>query len=185
MSTGLDTENESGSRGLDARRRSVKRILGAGGAVAGGQLVAGGWVKPLVSTVVLPAHAATSAQVDSLDDPCIITLTCTTQQTFDVQIDGSVEPPVQGVTVAIQIGTNGGGVSPLTQVLTDENGEYQASTNLSGLFSSVQVSVTLPDFPEAGIANCSVDTFSPGLNPGGGYYTSYGATYFCTSFGNP
>lgn len=186
MSKRATRKGESRNQELDARRKSVKRILGAGGVAAGGQLVGGGWTKPLVSSVILPAHAQTSpgqeVSVDSIDDPCIITLTCTGFQTFSVQIDGSVEPAIKNVTVDVQLGTDGGGKSPLPAVLTDANGDYRAMTPLSGAIHSVQVSVTLPDFPKAGTATCSIDTYSTsGLVDGGGYHTAYGANYFCSA----
>jgi hypothetical protein len=42
------------------RRRLLASLAGAGGAVVAGKSIPGTWVRPVVSSVVLPAHAATS-----------------------------------------------------------------------------------------------------------------------------
>lgn len=185
----MDQKNKHGAVASDskieARRRSVKTILGAGGVVAGGHLAGGAWVKPVVDSVVLPAHAATSqtgvAFDDSLEDPCFITLTCTGWNEFNVQVDGAVVPATPDVNVEIEIAFNNGSFQPFATTTTDANGEYQATQNYTSAYASlIQVSVTLPDYPEAGAAECSIDTNdSESLNPGDYYTTSSGATYFC------
>lgn len=169
---------------LENRRKSVKRLLSTGGLVAGGHLTYGAWAKPLVDTVILPAHAVTSADIrfdDSLGDPCFITLTCTTYEMFNIQVDGAVVPATQGVAVDIEIAFDGSGsFSSFASTTTDANGEYQESSVYSGAHFSVQIRVTLPDYPDAGTAECSIDINSEGsLNPGSGYETG---AYFCNEF---
>lgn len=190
----MDQKNKHGAVASDskieARRRSVKTILGAGGVVAGGHLAGGAWVKPVVDSVVLPAHAATSqtgiAFDDSLEDPCFITLTCTGLNSFDVQVDGAVVPATSDVNVEIEIAFNGSeSFESFATTTTDANGEYQATNSYGppANTSSIQVSVTLPDYPEAGAAECSIDTTdSESLNPGNSYSTLPGGTYFCTYY---
>lgn len=181
----IDMEREA----TEARRLTVRKLLGAGGLAAASHLGAGAWVKPVVNAVALPAHAQTSpVEVrfdDSVDDPCFITLTCTEFTAFDVQVDGAVEPPIPGVTVQIEIAFSGSGTfSPFATTVTDSNGEYQASNSYSSNFAtSVEVAVTLPDFPEAGTASCSIDTNdTDSLNPGRFITTNPGDMYFCTTY---
>ena len=52
-----DTENNISS---DSRRKALRNILSGTGIVAGAQLATGSWIKPVVESVVLPAHAQTS-----------------------------------------------------------------------------------------------------------------------------
>ena len=44
----------------DSRRQAMKKLLAAGGVVAGSQMVSSEWTRPVVESVVLPAHAITS-----------------------------------------------------------------------------------------------------------------------------
>lgn len=181
----IDTNREA----TEARRLTVRKLLGAGGLAAAGHLGADSWIKPVVNAVALPAHAQTSpVEVrfdDSLDDPCFITLTCTAFNAFDVQVDGAVEPPIPGIAVQIEIAFSGSGTfSAFAMTDTDSNGEYQASNSYANAFAtSVEVAVTLPDFPEAGTALCSIDTNdTDSLNPGGFVTTNPGDMYFCTTY---
>jgi len=168
------------------RRRSVKRILATGGLAAGAHMTAGAWVKPAVESVVLPAHAVTSGEIvfdDSIGDPCLITLTCTGYHAYNVQVHGAVIPATEGVAVKIRIAFDGSGsYASFAATATDSGGEYQATQPYSGYHLSVQVRVTLPDHPEAGTAECSIDTSSDSLYSGGYYYTSSTDTYFCSTY---
>ena len=61
MSEKQDPQNKPKSE--NSRRKAIKGILGGAGAVAGSQALSEGWVKPVVSTAVMPAHAMVSANV--------------------------------------------------------------------------------------------------------------------------
>jgi len=47
----------------DARRRVIKRLVVAGGAAATSHLLPDRWTKPVVESVLLPAHATSSLNV--------------------------------------------------------------------------------------------------------------------------
>lgn len=52
-----------------ARRRILKRLVAGGGIVATGKMMPDGWNKPVVESVILPAHAQTSPDGDPMPDP--------------------------------------------------------------------------------------------------------------------
>jgi hypothetical protein len=172
---------------LEARRKSVRKILGAGGLLAGGHAVSGKWVRPVVDAVVLPAHAATSpgGSPDSLEDPCMVSVTCTEDGFGDVTVSGSVEPPTDNVDVDIVItalqnlsGDDFELASPSTT--TNSSGEYEVTLNNVDLSATnnvtgISVLVTLPDFPEAGTAECGVDVTDDGPHD----YLGDSNIYFC------
>lgn len=181
-----ETSKKSGNTEtiLEARRKSVKKILGAGGLIAGGHLAGSEWVRPTVESVILPAHAQTSpGEIDSLDDPCILSVTCTNDGIGTVMVNGSVEPPTANVNVDIvftaleEVSSSEFEIaSPSTA--TNGSGEYEftvTGVDLSNTnqVSAVEVEVTLPDFPEAGTAECRVDVDDSGPHE----YDS--STYFC------
>lgn len=182
------TDPDALTSSRDSRRQSVKRILGAGSLAAAAPLTSSHWVKPVVNAVMLPAHAATS-QVeirfdDSLGDPCFITVTCTSQNQFDVVVNGAVVPPTSGVGVnlSIEFSTNNSGTFGPPQnfgsTSTDNNGEYSVTQNFSqSLVSEIRITATLPDYPDAGSAVCTVGVSD--VNDGAGYTSN---TYFCDQF---
>lgn len=167
---------------LDSRRRSFKKILGVGGVMAGSSFAAGQWTKPVVNAVLLPAHAQTSG-VGSLTDPCTVTVVCTGQYEFQVNVNGFVEPATEGVAVdlAIQFGVSFeelGSPETFGSDTTNTDGEYSATNNYEvspGSIRAIQVTATLPDFPEAGEAPCGVHVNDDGP------HSEYSDTYFCSS----
>lgn len=50
---------------LDARRKAVRAIVLGGGAVVGAKSVPSEWAAPIVNSVVLPVHAATTDDTDA------------------------------------------------------------------------------------------------------------------------
>lgn len=48
---------------IDARRRVIRRLVVAGGAAASSHLLPDRWAKPVVESVLLPAHATSSLNV--------------------------------------------------------------------------------------------------------------------------
>lgn len=164
---------------LESRRQSVKKILGAGGLAAGGHLASGEWVKPIVNAVLLPAHAQTSEiSVDSLEDPCSVSVVCVGSHLLDITVTGAVVPPTPGVNVELDIEvalSNGPfeAAEDFASLATDGNGEYTTTvTRDQSSVTDIRITATLPDFPEAGDATCEV-AFDPNNQDHYGFY------YFC------
>ena len=51
------TKGASGNAEDNSRRKTLRNILAATGILAGAQVVPSKWSKPIVDTVMLPAHA--------------------------------------------------------------------------------------------------------------------------------
>lgn len=170
----------------EQRRRSVKTILGAGGLVAGAQLGAGEWIKPVVNTVTLPAHAATSGIGfdDSLEDPCSISVVCTNFGEMDVTVTGFVVPPTPDIAIDLDIQVevnNSGSFEPsddFASTTTDGNGEYSVTESRTEFgVTAIRITATLPDFPEAGEAVCTLEFDSEDPDHyGNNYFCEFGAT---------
>lgn len=54
---------------IDSRRKLLKTIAAGGGAVVAGKSLPGSWSRPVVDSVMLPAHAQTSTRIHSLFEP--------------------------------------------------------------------------------------------------------------------
>lgn len=154
--------------------------------MAGASLASNHWVKPVVNAVMLPAHAATSGIRfdDSLGDPCFITVTCTNVYEFDVTVNGAVVPPTAGVNVdlAIEFRLNAmqsfDAAQNFGSTSTDNNGEYSVTRHFTqSSTNEIRITATLPDYPEAGSAVCSVGIRD--VKDGGGYTSNF---YFCDQF---
>ncbi len=111
------------------RRKAVKTIVGGITTVAAYNMLPAKWGIPIIESVFLPAHAATSGT--SLHDPCTVTITKGDQSTtVHFRIDGYVVPAVKGLPVNLEIttiGTSAGTTSfpsTLTNLVTDANGEF-------------------------------------------------------------
>lgn len=57
-----DKNPESQKSKETARRRVLKRLVAGGGVVATGKIMPDDWHRPVVESVILPAHAQTSEQ---------------------------------------------------------------------------------------------------------------------------
>ncbi|MGA8260041.1 MAG: hypothetical protein WB783_07500, partial [Arenicellales bacterium] len=134
-----------------SKRRDALRKLAVTGGVIG---TARTWTKPVVDSVVLPAHALTS---DPLGDPCTgLTVLSTSGDNFNVKVTGAVTGSGNAnisVTVKVQVGAT----THQQNVLTDSNGNYMATV---GSFpcsggSLVQVTASLTNFPEIPAVHCS------------------------------
>lgn len=53
---------ESPNRRDTARRRILKRLVAGGGIIATGRMMPDDWHKPVVESVILPAHAQTTQE---------------------------------------------------------------------------------------------------------------------------
>lgn len=131
-STTRDQADEQPSRDpeLENRRRAVHRILAGGGLIAGSQALPGQWTKPVVDSVILPAHAVTS-----LTDPCLVTILEGNQSSSSVlvRVDGVISPPTGGVDVSVLVEAIGG--------TGDTDGPFNATSDADGTYSVNNVDV--------------------------------------------
>ena len=124
----LDTEMDDKSGG---RRNLLKKVGVSSGALAAGSVLPKTWVKPVLASVALPAHAQTSEPGGS-------------------PVGGTTAAPVGGTTAAPPTTT----LPPciLTSVTAIENasGSFVHTTSLSGLNTSSQVTDVMggPEFSQ-------------------------------------
>lgn len=72
-----DTEPSSDALELERRRKTMRRILAGGGLIAGSQALPEKWAKPVIDSVILPAHAAASPGVTTTTGPTTVAPTTT------------------------------------------------------------------------------------------------------------
>lgn len=139
----------SGQSGTSSeqRRESLRRILAGGGIVIGADSLPSKWGKPLIDSVVLPAHAATS-----LADPCALNVTPVSGG-VQVVVSGFVSPPTGGVNVDILVELLSGASvidSDTTSATSDGSGEYTAPpVTLSGSGTAVRATTSLDGVDQA------------------------------------
>lgn len=143
----------------EKRRKAVRNILMAGGsAFTAGKLASTEWTKPMIESVVLPAHARTSNIGFSINDPVSISYTCSGNNDDFVYVDitGYIDQPIAGINVRLELSWSGPSptVNPTTRTIivqTDAAGNYSHSgENIGFGINYVQVTASLPDFPSAG-----------------------------------
>ena len=151
--------NEGQSIEQEKRRKAVKNLLIAGGsAITVGQLGNTKWTKPVIESVVLPAHAVTSGPGFSITDPVSLQYSCLSDIEVLIDITGYISEPIAGIRVRLEltwsstIGQTPTDTPPLIiNVVTDSNGNYASTGNNIGyLLNSASVVASLPDYPEAG-----------------------------------
>lgn len=158
----------------EKRRKAVKNILMAGGsAITAGQLSSAEWTKPVIESVVLPAHAATSTIGFSISDPVSLSYICTSDDVI-IDITGYINQPIAGINVRLELSWSGPNPTMNTppnttiNVVTDANGNYASLTNNIGYgVDYAEVIASLPDFPDAGTDTDDIDISS---NPASPYY---------------
>jgi hypothetical protein len=138
---------ETGNRedGMNLSRRRALKTIAAGGAIAGGLAMRGKWTRPVVDTILLPAHAqATNATAPVTTTPAPATTTCSTRLAsadFDthrdnggyydqpVRVYGTITPAAAGQTVQVHLGIlYDGGTAYVYR-------DYTATTDASGSWS--------------------------------------------------
>ena len=142
-----DNQGESVNRS----RRKALQTIAAGTAAAGALALTGKWSKPLVDTIILPAHAqATNAQEPTnttttptptttsgacspnIEAACYTVIRDTqTERITSATVTGSVSPASPGVAITIQIISIQGEGSQRTDTLN-------TTTNGTGTFSATQ-----------------------------------------------
>ena len=133
---------------VNQSRRKALKIIAAGTAAAGAMALTGKWSKPVVDTIILPAHAqatngaapvgtttpaptTTSGECSSILGPTCIEIVRDQQTHFvtSVTIIGTVIPAQAGVAIDASFGT----VSQPTNIEHDYH--FQTTTNAEGAFS--------------------------------------------------
>jgi len=64
-----DIQQEDQQPSLASRRAAIRKILAGGGIIAGAQSLPGEWTKPIVNSVIAPAHAVTSTTAPPTPTP--------------------------------------------------------------------------------------------------------------------
>ncbi len=161
--TKVQTANSQSSEPVNQSRRKALKTIAAGSAAAGALAMTGKWSKPVVNSIILPAHAqATNAAAPA---------TCTTQVTFacyavdpgkaahgkivlplaGVYVEGAITPAQAGVAITVEIRTvliNQSSRTDTLQATTDSSGSCnvtQAWTATNDRVASISgVTVTGP-----------------------------------------
>lgn len=94
-SSSMNLENHS-------RRKAVKTIVGGVTAIAAYNLMPAKWGTPVIESIFLPAHAATSGSTITNLQLQIVNGDTTTDS-VDVRITGSVVPATSGTTVNLTL----------------------------------------------------------------------------------
>ncbi len=160
--TRVQTTNSRPTEPVNQSRRKALKTIAAGSAAAGALAMTGKWSKPVVNSIILPAHAqATNGAAPA---------TCTTQVTFacykvdlgkaahgkivlplaGVYVEGDITPAQAGVAITVEIRTiliNQSSRTDTLQTTTDSLGSFnvtQAWTANDGVASISGVMVTGP-----------------------------------------
>ncbi len=160
--TRVQTTNSRPAEPVNQSRRKALKTIAAGSAAAGALAMTGKWSKPVVNSIILPAHAqATNGAAPA---------TCTTQVTFacyavdlgkaahgkaflplaGVYVEGDIIPAQAGVAIMVEIRTilkNQASRSDILHTTTDSSGSFnvtKAWTASDGVASISGVTVTGP-----------------------------------------
>ena len=86
------------------RRTAMKKIAVGAGALAGISSLPDKWTKPIVGSIVLPAHAQTSANLMLCPDLTLTLLNGTqSSSTVSVRVQGCITPATGGITVQLAV----------------------------------------------------------------------------------
>ena len=149
-----------------SRRKAVKTIVGGLTALVTYNVLPVKWNKPVVESIFLPAHAATSGT--SLHDPCSLSLISGSRNTNTVviQVNGYVVPATANLpttVVAMPVGT-GNTVTETTKTLSD--GTFTVTLTITGGPSISRINVTTTVMGAAGSATCALDLSGDSGNTG-------------------
>lgn len=113
----------------EQRREMLRKILAGSGIVIGAGSLSGKWSRPVIDSVILPAHAQTS-----LSDPCALSVTVISGG-VEVVVTGLVLPPTGGVVVTIL-------VELLSAATVVDTITIMATTNATGVYTSALVTLS-------------------------------------------
>lgn len=141
------------------RRTAMKKIAVGVGALATIGALPEKWTQPIVSQIVLPAHAGTSGS--SLNDPCSVELLSGTQadSSVTIQVSGFVTPPSGGLTVIIVATPQpiGDAFKETATASTANDGTFLANITVYGGPGITSVSVSTSVAGAEGTATCSLN----------------------------
>jgi len=128
-----ETTDPAAETELKTRRRALKSIIVASGVVAGSQVLSSKWTRPLVESVVLPAHAQTSLAL-SFSSGIVSTKLDLNQPWYAKSnlLDTLISPAHANGDAGIRGSVCGSGATA-----GNNSGSYQVLFNLSG--SNVQI----------------------------------------------
>jgi hypothetical protein len=120
----IEEELNAGRLENAGRRKAVKTIVGGVTAIAAFNLLPAEWGTPIIETVFLPAHAATSGT--SLNDPCTVTLVSgsETSDVVVVRVSGFVTPATGSLPTTIVATPVGGGSAVTVGTTTADDGTF-------------------------------------------------------------
>jgi hypothetical protein len=138
-----------------SKRRDALRKLAVTGGVIG---TARTWTKPVVDSVVLPAHALTS---NPLRDPCEnVSVIPTTLTTYCVRISGLVEgdpSEIDNVPIHISVTTSGNPDAPMTltaDTTTNSSGHYTVEVCTFSVCNGTGGTITVSSSAFPGTTQC-------------------------------
>lgn len=150
-----------------ARRKLIRALGGAGGTILGASLVSG-WRKPVVESVILPAHAQTSGCRDvgwtvSVEFP-ISTGNINIQLWSDTSITNSVFNGVSSASLSSSTTLNTGSAVPFGALLFWTNAAMASSGTLTMALTVTCCNNTyVTETTAAGSTGASLPAFSPPL----------------------
>lgn len=153
FSGGIAVSKKNGEKPINKRRDALRKLAVSGGVIGAART----WSKPIVDSVMLPAHATTSLP---LQDPCTgVTILPQGLYAFDVQVTGQVLGPGNaGIPIHIQVSVSGGSSGPDTldqDTTTTGSGQYSATLGTFDGCDGPNVDVTISSTAFAGVAHCS------------------------------
>lgn len=144
-----------------SRRHAVKTIVGGVTAMAAYNLLPARWGVPVIESVLLPAHAVTSAL--TINDPCAVEILTGDQSTAEVEVrvNGYVTPPTGNLGVVVHVTPVGAGTPVTVTTATADDGSFVATEMISGGPGITRVEVTTTVTGAVGSASCRVDVDEP------------------------
>lgn len=139
------------------RRQTVKTIITGVTALAAYNALPVKWSVPIVESICLPAHAATSGT--SLHAPCSITLISGSRNSNEVviRVDGYVIPATANLSTAIVAMPEGTGNLTTANTTTLQDGTFTATMTITGGPSITRINVETTVIGASGSATCAID----------------------------
>lgn len=141
-----------------SRRKAVKTIVSGATVLAAYHVLPTSWNRPIIESIFLPAHAATSGT--SLHDPCEVSWVDGHQDsnTVVIRVTGYVTPPTAGLATKIVATGNPDATATATvNTTTAADGTFSATMTLTTATGLGSVNVTTTVDGADGAANCSVN----------------------------
>lgn len=161
------------------RRRALRKIAAGLGTLAGYSVLPEQWTRPVISHVVLPAHAETSGEFPqdpgsirpTLQDPCSLQLLWRDRDYVIIQVEGYLTPPTGNVNVTIAAEFDAGIGNTVSTTTTDAGGHFSEILTVT-VAGKGNVVVTTSAAGADGVGHCSISTSSnpvgtPAPNPKG------------------